>query len=169
MRCLLACGTLVLSWTATYARADGFGIGNKNATLGVYQGQLVSKTILPLGRSLKFDNLWDLSLDSPGDIKIRLGRSPYHGWRLGYDPTGKDPKVFAAKPDTPGIVNWKINYDADKKGHTVQADGGPLSGWYLTPGEEKVEVEIRGKNVELGTQPALSKEPYYFDIHDVSP
>lgn len=166
---VLACGTLVLSWTATYAQADGFGIGNKDATLGVYQGQLVSKTILPLGRSLEFENTWDLSLRESRFIKIRGGRSPYDHWSLGYDPAGKDPKVFAAKPETPGIVQWKITYDDEKKASAVQANEGPLAGWYLTPGEEKIEVEVRGKKIDLGTRPILAKEPYYFDVHDVSP
>ena len=111
---------------------------------------------------------WDLSLKQETPIAIRASTPPYGRWRIGYDPGGKDPTVFAAKADTPGIVNWKVGF-LQGKGYTIQAAGGPLAGWYLTPGTENIEMDVRGKNTVVGTKPVLSKEPAYFEIDEIGP
>ena len=92
-------------------------------------------------------------------------RRAYNDFSVGVDPDGKDPNVVAVKRKSKGEITWEIKV-CEKNKSSIQAAEGPWKGWYLTPGIEKIAVEFDGKTVDVGTQPVLSKDPAYFEIHE---
>src|SRR5262245_25605089 len=84
---------------------------------------------------------------APGGITLEVGGvGKYAGWYLNYDHRGKDVAVLLTPERGPGCV-WvlseirrgEISKGGDEGSQdiwaTIAAAEGPMSGWYLTPGD----------------------------------
>ena len=161
----IICVTIVCDLVA----AEFCDIGSGDSSLLVVDDKLLVGKLLDLP---KFPTEMDWDVGFGGEVShiSVAGRSgkKHRQYELSCDTTGKDPRVSVAKPNSEGVLKWKMAGE-DGKGVTLQTTSGPFKGWYLSPGTEKVETTVDGKMVELGTQPVLSKEPAYFKIHEIAP